>query len=54
MSNDDFLNQRDFQFWHQFHLQEKAKKENTQIIDELNLTDKIYKNKSIKLRIKKV
>ncbi len=54
MTDDDFCNQRDFQFWYQFYLQEKIIKENTQIMDNLNLDDKIEKNHSIKPRIMKV
>ncbi len=44
MSDDDFLNQRYFKFWQQFHLQEKSKKENTQIIDNLSLDEKNNKH----------
>ncbi len=39
ISDDDFLNQTDFLFWQQFHLLEKAKKENKRITDELNFND---------------
>ncbi len=39
MSDDNFLDIRDFKFWQQFHLIEKAKKENSQLIDDLILND---------------
>ncbi len=51
MSDDDFLNQRAFAFWKQFYLKEKIEKENTQIMDNLNLDEK---NHSIKPKIMKV
>ncbi len=54
MSNDDFLTQRDFNFWQQFHFIEKSKKENSQILDDLILDEKKENNHSNKLRINKV
>ncbi len=37
MSDKDFFNQKSFEFWQQFHLQEKIIKENKAIIHDLNL-----------------
>ncbi len=54
MSDKDFFNQNEFQFWHQFYLQEKYQKENHKIIDDLNLNDQINNNKSSQSRIIKV
>ncbi len=50
MSDDEFLDIRDFKFWKQFHLMEKIKKENNQILDEIKIHDKI----EIKPKMKKV
>ncbi len=47
MSDNNFLNQRDFQFWQQFHLEEKIMKENSKIIDDFKLNDIIKERKSL-------
>ncbi len=54
MSDEDFLKQQDFKFWQQFHLEEKAKKENKRITDDLQFNDKIENIQLNQSRIKKV
>ncbi len=44
MSDDEFLTQRNFSFWHPFYLQEKINKENQKIIANLELNDNIENN----------
>ncbi len=51
MSDETFLNQTDFLFWHQFHLREKIMKENNQIIESIILKEN---KKSITTKFKKV
>ncbi len=48
MSDDKFLQELDFKFWQQFHLQEKAIKENNQIISTL---DNKYKKSTKNMKI---
>ncbi len=54
MSDNYFLSQENFLFWKQFHLQEKAIKENIKILDDLKLNDKIEQNNSASSKAKKV
>ncbi len=54
MSDEEFLGTRNFSFWKDLHLVEKNIDENNQIIDELNLNDKINSNDYKKPKIKKV
>ncbi len=49
MSDDEFLLQEKFSFWKSFHLMEKSKKENKQILDDLILDDKIEQLKFRKI-----
>ncbi len=54
MLDGQFLNQKKFSFWHQFHLQEKINKENKSIIDNISLDEIKENNHSNQPRIKKV
>ncbi len=48
MSDDEFLDQRNLSFWKQLHLIEKIMKENSKIIDDLDLNEKQENNQFIK------
>ncbi len=54
MSDDEFLDQRNFSFWKQFHLIEKANKENKKILDDLFLDENQANEVSTKKKVKKV
>ncbi len=54
MSDDDFLDERNFSFWKQFHFIEKANKDNKKILDDLILNNKIENAHPIKINRKKV
>ncbi len=47
MSDDEFLHQKYFQFWQQFHLIEKIFRENNQILDDLKNIQETSKNSFI-------
>ncbi len=53
MSYDEFLHQRKFSFWKQFHLIEKIMKENSKMINALNIEEKINHQTSAHVKIKK-